>query len=158
MKTQILTAIGETGVQPAARLNAALAANDRLKYVFSLLQMALTYAEHPDQPAATLKRERIACGIDDPALDTVVAGARMVGKSCRVPGAGRMAEIGLPVPPAFVLPTSWCRSTRAPDEQVLKQTLSEGIARLESATGLGFGATRHRHGSPSMQDRRYSPE
>ena len=54
----------------------------------------------------------------------------------------RMAEIGLPVPPAFVLPTSWCRSTRPADEPVLKQTLSEGIARLESATGLGFGATR----------------
>ena len=54
----------------------------------------------------------------------------------------RMAEIGLPVPPAFVLPTSWCRPTRPADEPVLKQTLSEGIARLESATGLGFGATR----------------
>jgi len=90
MKTQILTAIGETGLQPEVRLNAALAANDRLKYVFSLLQMALTYAEHPDQPAATLKRERIACGIDDPAFDTVVAGARMVGKSCRLPGASRI--------------------------------------------------------------------
>jgi uncharacterized protein Yka (UPF0111/DUF47 family) len=90
MKTQILAAIGETALQPAARLNAALAANDRLKYAFSLLQLALTYAEHPDQPAATLKRERIACGIDDPALDTVVAGARMVGKSCRVAGAGRI--------------------------------------------------------------------
>ena len=90
MKTQILAAIGETGLQPEVRLNAALAANDRLKYVFSLLQIALTYAEHPDQPAATLKRERIACGIDDPALDTVVAGARMVGEQCRVPGASRI--------------------------------------------------------------------
>jgi uncharacterized protein Yka (UPF0111/DUF47 family) len=90
MKTQILAAIGETALQPAARLNAALAANDRLKYAFSLLQLALTYAEHPDQPPATLKRERIACGIDDPDLDTVVAGARMVGKSCRVAGAGRI--------------------------------------------------------------------
>src|SRR5271165_221356 len=54
----------------------------------------------------------------------------------------RMAQIGLPVPPAFVLPTSWCRRTQAADEPVLKQTLSEGIARLETATGLGFGATR----------------
>ena len=90
MKTQILAAIGEAGLQPEARLNAALAANERLKYVFTLLQMALTYAEHPDQPAATLKRERIACGIDDPTLDNVVAGARMVGKSCRVAGASRI--------------------------------------------------------------------
>ena len=29
-----------------------------------------------------------------------------------------------------------------PDEQVLAQTLSKGIARIETATGLAFGATR----------------
>ena len=79
MKTQILAAIGEKELQPAAALNAALAANDRLKYAFSLLQMAVTHAEHPEQPADTLKRERIACGIDDPDFDSVVARARMVG-------------------------------------------------------------------------------
>ncbi len=90
MKTQILAAIGEDVLQPAASLNAALAANDRIKYDFSLLQMALEYAEHPKEPAATLKRERIACGIDDPDLDKVVAGARMIGKSCRVGGAARI--------------------------------------------------------------------
>src|SRR6202044_2152656 len=92
MKTQILSAIGETALQPAASLNAALAANDRIKYAFSLLQMALTYSEHPDQPASTLKAERIACGIDDPSLDAVIGGARMVGKSCRVPNAARIFE------------------------------------------------------------------
>ena len=54
----------------------------------------------------------------------------------------RMAEAGLPVPPAFVLPTSWCRPNRPADEPALKQTLSEGIARLEAASGLNFGATR----------------
>ena len=90
MKTQILSMIGETVLQPAACLNEALAANDRIKYLFSLLQMALAHAEHPETQAATLKRERVACGIDDPDLDTVVAGARMVGKSCRVPGAARI--------------------------------------------------------------------
>ena len=36
MKTQILAAIGETVMQPAAGLNEALAANDRIKYSFSL--------------------------------------------------------------------------------------------------------------------------
>jgi hypothetical protein len=95
MKTQILAAIGEHGLQPAAALNAGLAANDRIKYAFSLLQMALVHAEHPDQPAATLKQERIGCGIDDPDLDGVVAASRMAGKSCRIPGAaGIMARIG----------------------------------------------------------------
>ena len=90
MKTQILAAIGETVLQPAALLNEALAANDRIKYFFSLLQLALSYAEHPNQPAGTLKRERIACGIDDPDLDTVVAEARASGKLCHVPGGARI--------------------------------------------------------------------
>jgi uncharacterized protein Yka (UPF0111/DUF47 family) len=90
MKTQILSAIGETGLQPAASLNAGLAANDRVKYAFSLLQMAIDHAKHPKQPVASLKQERIGCGIDDPDLDSVVAGGRMVGKSCRVPGAAQI--------------------------------------------------------------------
>jgi uncharacterized protein Yka (UPF0111/DUF47 family) len=90
MKTQILAVLGENDLQPAARLNAALAANDRVKYLFSLLQMASAHAVHPDQPAPRLKRERIACGIDDPDLDAVVTGARMMGKSCRVAGAARI--------------------------------------------------------------------
>lgn len=86
MKTQILAAIGEQQ-QPMTGLNAALAANDRLKFHFSLLQMALSHAEHLDQPAATLREERMACGIDDPQLDSLVAGARMIGKECHVTGA-----------------------------------------------------------------------
>ena len=90
MKTQILAAIGEKELQPAACLNAALAANDRLKYALSLLQMAVEHAEHPEQAAATLKQERIACGIDEPDFDAVVSGARMMGKSCRVAGAARI--------------------------------------------------------------------
>ena len=55
MKTRILAAIGETGLAQAASLNEALAANDRLKYAFSLLQMALAHVEHPEKPMATLK-------------------------------------------------------------------------------------------------------
>ena len=90
MKAQILAAIGETGLQSAASLNAALAANDRIKYAFSLLQMAIDHAEHPKQQTASLRQERIGCGIDDPDLDTVVAEARMQGKACRVPGAPRI--------------------------------------------------------------------
>ncbi len=90
MKAQILAAIGETGLQPAAALNAALAANDRVKYAFSLLQMAIDHAQHLKQPAASLRPERIRCGIDDPDLDSVIAGARMVRKSCHVPGVARI--------------------------------------------------------------------
>lgn len=54
----------------------------------------------------------------------------------------RLAEAGLPVPPAFVLPTSWRRRLGSSGETALRRTLAEGVARLEAATGLKYGATR----------------
>ena len=54
----------------------------------------------------------------------------------------RMAQAGLPIPPAFVLPTGWCRRGAATDAAALHAALAGGIAGLEAATGLGFGAAR----------------
>jgi len=72
----------------------------------------------------------------------------------------RMAAAGLSVPPGFVLPTSWCRTRRRGradngvggradhglewrgNDVALREALSAGIARLEAATGLGFGSGR----------------
>jgi hypothetical protein len=48
VKTQILATLGEKGLQQASALNVGLTANDRLKYAFSLLQMALEHAQHPE--------------------------------------------------------------------------------------------------------------
>ncbi len=53
----------------------------------------------------------------------------------------RMAQVALPVPAAFVLPTSWCGRPEAANGPSLRQALAKGISKLESATGLGFGAT-----------------
>ena len=56
----------------------------------------------------------------------------------------RMADAGLPVPPAFVLPTSWCRALRdgIADEAAVAAALESGMQRLEATTGLGFGSAR----------------
>jgi pyruvate,orthophosphate dikinase len=55
----------------------------------------------------------------------------------------RMMAAGLPVPVAFVLPAAWCRQVQAAaHNQDLVETLSSGIASLETATGLGFGSPR----------------
>ena len=67
-------------------------------------------------------------------------GAQEVGNKAW--GLLRMAQAGLPIPPAFVLPTAWCQRTQPEDQAVLRQTLAAGITRLQSATGLGFGASR----------------
>jgi uncharacterized protein Yka (UPF0111/DUF47 family) len=92
MKAQILEAIGETGFERSAQLNAALAANDRLKYCFSLLQMAVAHADHPEQSAASLRHERLACGIDDSGLDEVVTTARREGECYHVPACGKILQ------------------------------------------------------------------
>jgi pyruvate,orthophosphate dikinase len=57
----------------------------------------------------------------------------------------RMAALGLPVPPAFVLPVSLCAAIVDGDryaKQKLADGLAEGIAFLETATGKKFGDRR----------------
>ena len=92
MKAAILNAISEPALRTATTINAALAANDRLKYAFSLLQAAATHARKPDQPAPSLQQERIACGIEDETLDLSVAGAAMVGDMCKLPGSSKLVQ------------------------------------------------------------------
>ncbi len=87
MKTTVLEIIGETALSAPARLNAALAANDRLKYRFSLLQLAAAHAEHPERPPASLRRERLACGIEDEGLDAMIGASAREAGADHVPGA-----------------------------------------------------------------------
>ncbi|MDD2875920.1 MAG: PEP/pyruvate-binding domain-containing protein [Acidiphilium sp.] len=54
----------------------------------------------------------------------------------------RMAQAGLPVPPAFVLPTDWCGRAGPGVAPALRQVLGEGIVGLEAATTLKFGGAR----------------
>jgi len=57
----------------------------------------------------------------------------------------RMAALGLPVPPAFVLPVELCAAIVAGDpdaERHLTDGLREGIAFLESVSGKQFGDRR----------------
>ena len=90
MKTEVLTAIGADGLRRPAAVNAALAANDRVKYAFSLLQMAAAHADQPQLPPVSLQRERLAAGMDDAALDGFTAGASRNGDAYLIPGAGHL--------------------------------------------------------------------
>ncbi len=58
----------------------------------------------------------------------------------------RMAALGLPVPPAFVLPIRLCAAITAGDahaQQHVAACLREGLAFLEQATGKTFGSPRN---------------
>jgi pyruvate, orthophosphate dikinase len=54
----------------------------------------------------------------------------------------RLAHANLPVPPAFVLPTMWCRRSPAESTVQITQALTAGVQQLETATGLQLGSTR----------------
>jgi pyruvate,orthophosphate dikinase len=56
-----------------------------------------------------------------------------------------MSRLGLPVPPAFVMPTRFCAPINGGDESALdslRDGLRQGIAQLELATGRHFGDRR----------------
>jgi len=64
-KRGVLGLLGETALTMPFVLCAALAANERAKYVLSLLQMAAAHADRPETAPATLSADREACGIAD---------------------------------------------------------------------------------------------
>lgn len=76
MKTQVLEAIGEAGLKRPAEVGEALAANGRLKYYFSLLQMATLHADNPDQFQDSMRKERLEAGVAEAKLDEVVGGSQ----------------------------------------------------------------------------------
>ena len=98
-KSRIVASLGEQKLLLPELVNAALAANDRVKYYFTLLQAARTHAEHPDTAPAELHRERVACGVADGKWDEVPANAGKVGEGrYRIPGAGDIVRnVGLEV-------------------------------------------------------------
>lgn len=60
-------------------------------------------------------------------------------------GLARLARLGLPVPPAFVLGTACCRDFFTHGGKLPPETranLAEGLAKLEAATGRRFGNKR----------------
>ena len=75
-KTLIVSALGEEKLLLPSLVNAALTANDRVKYLFTLLQTARTHADHPNLTVASLSAERLAAGVTDPGFDAAVAGAQ----------------------------------------------------------------------------------
>jgi hypothetical protein len=92
MKNQILQAIGESRLRRPAELSAALAANNRLKYYFSLLQMAGQHAEYPDQFVDSLRRERLAAGVDDASLDEIASASRRQDGRYSIQGCAKLLE------------------------------------------------------------------
>ena len=71
-KAQIIRELGIRELLLPTLISDALDANDRVKYFFSLLQMAKHHADNPQIEASNLRNEREECGIQDTTFDRVV--------------------------------------------------------------------------------------
>ena len=90
-KKTMIQELGEEELILPTLVNNALAANDRVKYYFTLLQAARLHASHPGSGVSHLRTEREAAGVEDPAFDRVVAGSEKAGKGrWRIPHATRI--------------------------------------------------------------------
>jgi uncharacterized protein Yka (UPF0111/DUF47 family) len=87
-KARILSTLNEQALLLPSLVNMALAANDRVKYRFTLLQSAQSHAERPDAPLSSLRAERLAAGVQDSRLDEVIGSSLKVGAGrYRIPEA-----------------------------------------------------------------------
>jgi hypothetical protein len=92
-KERTVEPVGEKGLLLPELINRGLAANDRLRYYMTLLQAAAAHAQAPNLPAANLRDEREASGVEDPFFDEVVRGSRSLTPDLYlIPGASRLFE------------------------------------------------------------------
>lgn len=92
-KTYILDALGESAVMLPAMVDVALAANDRVKFDFALLQLAQGQADNPEAPLPSLAAERNAAGIADDGRERIAAEAAVLGQGrYRMPGVDELCR------------------------------------------------------------------
>ncbi len=75
-KARIVQELGEEDLLLPSLVNEALRANDRAKYLMTLVQMAREHADCPELAAPDLRPERLACGMNESELDGVVEQSR----------------------------------------------------------------------------------
>lgn len=82
--------LGEQGLSLPELLRAALAADDRLKLTFTLLQAAERRADHPEASPPDLHSEHKAAGLETELQDWIRGSGREADASRCAPGAQRL--------------------------------------------------------------------
>jgi len=116
VKHDVLEALGEASLVLPALLNDGLDANNRAKYLLSLLQAACARADAPDQRFASLRDERLAAGVPEPEYDDVIERARRIDADIYfVPNAERIHETLLAAVRQMLTPLAAAQAVDAPD-------------------------------------------
>jgi pyruvate,orthophosphate dikinase len=153
-KDRMIAALGEDHLLLPGLVASALTANDRVKYLLTLLQTARAAADGA-VGATSLGDERLACGVDDVGLDRVVGeSAREPDGWYRIPGAEGIARQAIDEVQGMLAPLN---AAGVPAERDLGRRIaavstalslegdladSEDIARLTAGRG-GDGDSLH---------------
>src|ERR1039458_7653528 len=78
-KRDVLEELGQPALLLPSLLNSAFEANERAKYLLTLLQTARSQADSPSDQYPSLRDERLAAGVVDPQLDEVVKRSQHLG-------------------------------------------------------------------------------
>jgi uncharacterized protein Yka (UPF0111/DUF47 family) len=112
-KAAIVAELGESTLLLPAAVGRALRANDRVKYLFALLQSARIHADHPSTELPSLATEREQAGEHEVRLDGVIRGTHSVGPDrYSVPLAGEILAKILAAIEEMILPVA----TAHPDD------------------------------------------
>lgn len=116
-KQNALAELGEGALLLPSLLNRGLEANERAKFLLSLLQAARARADAPSGPWASLRDERLAAGVIDADLDQVVEHARRAGDPgvYLIPHARRIHEQLLVAVGEMLVPLSATDQAGAPE-------------------------------------------
>src|SRR5262249_38921122 len=139
MKAKIIEALGETNLILPTLVNRALAANDRAKYLFTLLQTAKLRADSPDEERANLSQERLASGVEDASFDSVIASSRKLANGVyHIEQARRIYDLLLEDISEMLKPLTASAETPAANGAA-----PDYLARFEKLTGSGAQVANH---------------
>ena len=125
----MIAALGEDHLLLPGLVAGALAANDRVKYLLTLLQTARAAADGAIG-MTSLHEERMACGVDDVGLDRVVGGSAREPDGCyRIPGAEALARRAIDEAQRMLAPLDAAGVSAARD-------LGERVAAVSAALSL----------------------
>jgi uncharacterized protein Yka (UPF0111/DUF47 family) len=81
LKAGIINELGEKQLLLPAYVEQALEANNQIKYLFTILQEARHFADHPENGPTDLRTERLVAGITDSKLDAIIPNSQRTAEN-----------------------------------------------------------------------------
>ena len=132
-ETKMVEELGEGELLLPNLVNEALSANDRAKYLMTLLQMAKDHADYPDLASPDLKQERLACGITESGFDSVIERSqREEAGVYRVPKAREIHHDIVENTRRMLVPLKVCDTISLPDGNLRASWYEQRLEKLVS--------------------------